>query len=190
MKSILLAFLLGFIAVPAAQATPISYTRLSNGVPVVGQIAATHVYNNPVGAQYYSLFANAGSTVNVVGARLEANYDMAFWLFRGLFADTNDFGGLFAYSSPAFVTIGDDENPANIPGPYGDPNSSFFVSTSGFYTVAVANFVSGDPGPDGLFDYRLTARGISAQNIPAPAVLALLGLGLVVLAYTHRRTKI
>ena len=89
------------------------------------------------------------------------------------------------------MTIGDDENAPNVPGPYGDPNTRFFAGTAGFYTVAVANFVSGDPGSDGLFDYRLVAFGIqnapNVQAVPSPAVLALMGLGLVLMVFAHRR---
>lgn len=185
---------LGFFMTTVTHAIPISYTSLANGVPDTGQISATHTYNNPVGAQYFSLYAATGFMVNVVGARLEGAYDMAFWVFSGLFTDTNDFGGSFTYSTPPFVTIGDDENPANIPGPYGDPNASFFAETAGFYTVAVANFVSGDPGPDGLFDFRLVAYGIESaptvQAVPAPGILAMLGLGLVVMAVARRRKSI
>ena len=191
MKLKLLGISLGFLFTMAVQATPISYTNLANGVPVTGQISATHTYNNPVGAQYYSLYAAAGTMVNVVGARLEGTYDMAFWVFRGLFMDTNDFGGEFSYTAPPFVTIGDDENAPNVPGPYGDPNTRFFAGTAGFYTIAVANFVSGDPGSDGLFDFRLVAFDIqntpNVQAVPAPAVLALMGLGLVLLVFAHRR---
>ena len=50
MKLKLLGISLGFLFTMAVQATPISYTNLANGVPVTGQISATHTYNNPVGA--------------------------------------------------------------------------------------------------------------------------------------------
>jgi PEP-CTERM motif len=186
MKTTLLAALLGLLVATSAHAIPISYNAtLSDGVPVTGQISATNTASAPVGAQYYSFSATAGSMVNVVGDRLEGAFDMAFWIYQGLFVDTNDFGASFSFAGPGFIAFGDDQDAPNIAGPFGDPNITFTAGTTGFYTVAVTNFASGNPGQDGLFDFQLVARGVN--NVPAPGGIALLGLGLAALAAVRRR---
>ncbi len=166
----------------AAAAAPITYNAtLSNGVPVTGTISDTNTASDPVGAQYYRFFANAGSEVTVIGSRLDANYDMAFWLFQGEFADTDEFGGSFDSGDAGYIDFADDEIPH--PGPFGDPQSIFTAATSGFYTVAVTNFASGD-SENGFFSFELVARGI--QNVPEPGSLFLAGLGLLGLAGLRR----
>jgi hypothetical protein len=52
---------------------------------------------------------------------------------------------------------------------------------TGFYTVAVTNFASGlDAGPNGLFEFQLTATGI--QNVPEPASIAVWTMLLLTVA--------
>jgi hypothetical protein len=108
---------------------------------------------------------------------------MSFLIFSGLYGDTNDFApGGFDGLEPGFIAFGDDQDPANIPGPFGDPRSVFLAPVTGFYTVAVTNFLSsaGPPNP-----YTLQAEGISA--IPEPASMLLLGSGISGLIAARRR---
>jgi len=180
-----------FAAQPVA-ASPIVYNSpvpLLDGVPVMGvntQEPENQV--NPVGAEYFAFFANAGSTVTVTGTRLAPHYDMSLLVFAGLFTDTTQFaGGLstdFDANDPGFIDFADDE--IDNPGPFGDPQSIFVAPTTGFYTVAVTNF-SSDAGPPNPFSLQVT--GISA--IPEPASLALFGLvGVVGLCVRKRRKAI
>lgn len=167
-------------------AVPITYTAtLYDGVPVIGSISQPNGQpSNPVGAVYYSFYANVGASVTVTGARLSGPYDMAFWVYSGLYSDTSAFGAGFSTSHPNYIAVGDDQLPPNIPGPFGDPRVFFSAPTTGFYTVAVTNFASSGTPP---YDFRLTATGISSAEIPEPGTWALIGLGLAGLAVLRRR---
>jgi hypothetical protein len=170
-----------------AIAVPITYEdTLSDGVTVAGvnnQPAGEE--SNPVGAEYYRFFANAGSNVTVWGDRLAGHFDMSFWIFQGVYADTSDFGAAFPGAQGAnLIDFGDDDDPPNIAGPFGDPRSVFVAPVTGFYTIAVTNFLSnaGPPNP-----FELTATGI--VNVPEPGTALLIGLGLAGFAFARRRAS-
>ncbi|MGH8592868.1 MAG: hypothetical protein ACREX9_22155 [Gammaproteobacteria bacterium] len=128
----------------AADAIPITYNaQLFDGVPVTGVINQPNGnFSNPVGAEYFSFFANTGSptSVTVDGDRLDGPYDMSFWVFSGLFADTSAFGASFDSLDPGFIDVADDETAPNLPGPFGDPLSIFNAPLTGFYTSCCNQF--------------------------------------------------
>lgn len=165
-------------------AVPIIYTAtLYGGIPVIGSISQPNDEpSNPVGAVYYSFYANAGASVTVTGARLSGPYDMSFYILEGLYSDTDVFNG--DLSSLGYIGAGDDDLPPNIPGPYGDPQVSFSAPSTGFYTVAVTNYASNGTPP---YDFRLTAAGISEAAIPEPGTWTLAALGLLALFSRRRR---
>jgi len=181
MRRILLS-LLFFSALPLC-AVPITYTAaLYDSVPVVGTIYQPNGQpSNPVGAVYYSFYANAGMSVTVTGARLSGPYDMSFWVLPGLFADTDVFGGSLGNLGIAF---GDDQIPPNLPGPFDDPQVTFIAPSTGPYTVAVTNYASNGTPP---YDFQLTATGISEAAIPEPGTVVSAALGLLALFARRRR---
>lgn len=178
--------LIAFFPLLPLSAVPITYTEtLYDGIPVIGTISQPNSEpSNPIGAVYYSFLANAGAVVTVTGARLSGPYDMAFWVFAGLFSDTSAFGAGFDVSHPSFIGFGDDDLPPNIPGPFGDPQVTFIAPSPGFYTVAVTNFASNGAPP---YDFRLTATGISEAAIPEPGTWTLTALGVFALYLRRRR---
>lgn len=183
----LLLSIVGICALAApASAVPIVYSgNLQNGVAVAGvNTQSAGSSSNPIGANYYSFFANAGDNVTVFGDRQAGHYDMSFWVFRGTYTDTNQFGPSFpGLQAGNLIGFGDDQDPPNLPGPFGDPRINFIAPTTGLYTVAVTNFLSssGPPNP-----FTLQVNG----NTPEPASLAVFGLGMLVMGgYGARRVR-
>lgn len=154
-------------AVPA-QALPIVYQgTLAPGVPVTGDVLPDSIDDADT-SDYWRFFGTAGQTVTITGRRLEGDHDPAFYLFAGLFADTDDVN--FAVS----LASGDDELPPALPGPFGDPRVIITLPVTGDYTVVFQDFLSGpDTGDDGLFKYQLVL------TVPEPGTLVLVATGLI-----------
>jgi hypothetical protein len=184
-RGVVTATAVSLLCAAPALAVPIVYDgTLTPGVPFPGvntQIPASpHV---PVGANYISFFANAGDVVNVFGDRQAGHYDMSFWVFQGLFADTSAFGAFFDNFDPGFIVFGDDQDPPNIAGPFGDPNVTFVAPVTGSYTVAVTNFGSTANPPN---PFTLT---FTVSSVPEPASLALWLAAAGAAGYVRCRTR-
>ena len=81
-------------------------------------------------------------------------------------------------SGATLVGTGDDDDPPNVGGPFGDPNYSFAIANTGWYATAVGNFL-GNPG---VGEYNITITG----QTPEPGALSLLALGGLALLRRRR----
>ncbi|MEO7270368.1 MAG: alkaline phosphatase PhoX [Vicinamibacterales bacterium] len=165
----------------AAEAVPITYDgTLTSAVTASGvSTRDPFQFDEPVGADYWRFSAPAGATVLVTGRRTAGHYDMALWVFAGLFTDTDQFAGPFDQFTPGYVARFDDEAAPFVNGPFGDPQGSFRAVAGGLYTVVVTNGLS-DPGSPNAYTLALSA-------VPEPGTVALFGAGLVGVARRLRR---
>ena len=124
----------------------------------------------------------AGTAVSFQIDRLNANFDPAVSIYRGLTsADTSAFNSAGDWGGLSFVGSLDDEGPPFLaPGPNGDPRGSFLLTTPGWYTAAVGGGLSTDAS---TYPYRITMT----QAVPEPAAAALLASGLMLLLTLARR---
>lgn len=163
------------VAAVAAFAVP-AFAQIS----IIGDVTNTTVAGNfgttaPDWADatqyhYYTFTATAGSLVTFSASRTTEALDPTIFIYAGNMGGTA-FDGTNPYNAMnwlgfSFAAFADDE--IDVPGPWGDPSSSFTAGVTGTYTVVVLSNASDTPGPDGL-GYTLTV-------VPAPASLALLGL--------------
>ena len=179
---------IGMAAAAHSEAAPIVYLgSLPNGSPVAGvNTQAPGNDDNPIGADYWLFEATAGANVDIFADRQAGHFDPSFWIFSGMFADTNQFGASFDSGDAGFIDFGDDEDAPNIAGPFGDPHVFFVAPSTGLYTIAVTNFLSnsGPPNP-----YTLQGNNINPSAIPEPASMLLLGSGITGLVAARRRAR-
>jgi hypothetical protein len=163
-----------------AEAVPIVYVgTLQSGVPVTDTVPDGGP-TNPLLADYWQFTLAQDAQVTIIGHRLEGDLDPAFYVFRGTFTDTDQFGGNLGTGPIAELDFADDELSPALPGPFGDPQSVLQLP-AGTYTVA---FVSYSNGPSaGPWGYCLELNGPATecdQQVPMPATLLLLGLGAAI----------
>jgi hypothetical protein len=181
MKRFVAAVLVGALVAPAL-AVPIVYQgTLTAGVPGLGNVplnADGNGNDNPADWQWWNFFATAGDNVDIEVNRLVGTIDPVSQASQNLAPDTNPMTTITGATSPAgtvFMGGGDDNEPPNVPGPFGDPRYGFVAPGTGMYSVVVGNFLGGTAGAPG--DYSITVRGIT----PEPASFALLGIGALAL---------
>ena len=182
MKFFVLAATLALASLNAV-AAPISATNLGNNVVTAGSVADGNF--DSTNAAYFTFFS-AGGNVTVDGSRIDGGLDMGFWIFSGQIADTAHFGAAIDNADPGFVAFRDDEHAPAVPGPFGDPFFSGILA-AGWYTVVVVDVLgNGNTGANQVYDFNLVANGV--RNVPEPMTLGLLGLGLIGVVATRRRS--
>lgn len=150
-------------------AAAISYiSQLLNGHPAAVGLAQWRTIPNSALWDYYYFYGIAGQPVVLEAHRTTWQMDPAITLFFGM---TNDSTGLFPTSSTqpgmTFVAWADDNNgqphgpfPSPQPhwGPFADPRIAIVLPSTGWYTLAVYDFV-GD-WPPALLPYDLLISGV------------------------------
>ncbi|GAB4383479.1 MAG: hypothetical protein Kow0022_03360 [Phycisphaerales bacterium] len=166
----------------AASAVPINYLgTLSSGQVAFGFVtlpADGNGFDNPETWQWWNFFAAAGDFITVDVDRTEAAPDMVSSAFFGLPTDTNPMIDIF--DTPAGATLmafGDDNVDDAFGGPFGDPLYSFTAPSTGWYSVAVGNFLGAGSG-----GYQIVITG----QTPTPGAAAVLGLGGLILSRRRR----
>lgn len=171
------------LAVPA-MGVPITYlATLQSGDTVLGDIplpADGNGWDNPESWDWYRFFAEAGNFVNIEVDRLTGDIDPVSSSFFGEPEDTDPMVTIFDTPAGAvFVASGDDDDPPNVPGPFGDPNYSFNIANTGWYATAVGNYL-GEPNGPGEYDITITGQ------TPEPATISLFALGGLALLRRRR----
>lgn len=143
--------------------------------PLTGSVSVAGRYYSADSALsgYHVITGMEPGTLYVfTAARLEAALDPAMWLFANAhtYEDFLESGTLtndqFISGTIDYLAYADDTVPANIPGPWSDPQATINAPESGIVTAVVTNFASGpEADGDGRFDYELIIEG-GPYNLP------------------------
>lgn len=137
----------------------ISYTDLC-GVSTLNDFAVQNgIYAGPAAYNYYKFYGLAGETVTLSATRVECGMDPVMWLRSGLITDSDDWGTL------TYVAGADDNvsPPASCGATcYADPTIVTTLPTTGWYTLAVTDFISCSSNP---MEFQLNVSGFSCYIV-------------------------
>ncbi|KAA0214658.1 MAG: hypothetical protein DYG94_08090 [Leptolyngbya sp. PLA3] len=177
MKTALVSGLALTLAAGVASADPINYLdTLSDGEVGAGWAVLPTDGNgsdNPETWEWWNFYAVAGDLITIAVNRTSAAPDMVSSAhFAGASLPTDSSPMMTIFDSPAGTTFagsGDDNVDDGFGGPFGDPLYSFSASGTGWYAVAVGNFLGSGSG-----GYTIVITG----QTPTPgSAVALLGVG-------------
>ncbi len=141
--------------------------ELQNNTPTIERISES----NP---DWWSFQASAGDNISLRVDRITSGLDPALILYYRALS-----GHLL------YVAAGDDELPAAVRGPWGDPFIQYNANHTGTYFAKVWSFASADLP---YFDYRITLNGASnPTEVPEPGSLALLAAGIIGLGIYRKK---
>lgn len=169
-------------AATSAQAADVVYAGDLSPAAQTGSAGGySWFFDDGAAIEFWRLFATAGSTVTLQVNRVDGDFDPALSIYSGVTsADTSEFLSYGDWGGLSYIDYLDDENPAAVDGPGGDPFGSFIAPVTGYYTVAVGGSLSADVGP---YAYNISA-------VPEPETALMLGLGLAVVSLLRRRAAV
>lgn len=139
--------------------SPISYAAtLCDNVAVTGTAIRNSIYDSAQWT-YYKFYATAGSFVTVKVTRTGCGIDPAFNVFQGTTTDNEGITTGTAGPDMSYITFNDDDVAATC-GCYADPYVDMNITTTGWYTVAVYDFL----GCEGDITYELVVTGITCDS--------------------------
>ncbi len=181
-----------------ATAAPMSYTGTGGAVPPVGTIglfssSVTVADTGAINDVSISLNEFSHTWIGDIDATLVfddgSNPAITLALFgEGVLGPSNDAGGTYAFADGGTANFVGAGNP--IPSGTYAALGSFSVfdglSAAGTWTLNMNDRTGGDSGTLGSWTLNIDMDEVAAP-VPAPATLALFGLGLVGLGWSRRR---
>ena len=169
------------MAQSGVQAAPITYQgTLQQFMTASGSVGGFSFFDNDAAnSDFWSFSGFAGQLIGIRVARGNPALDPAASLFLGTTtADESQFVYDASFGGMTFLALADDE--IDVMGPFGDPYLTFVLPVTGQYTVVVGGLASDGEGP---FPYTIQLQ------VPLPATLPLLALGLSTLGFSLRRQR-
>lgn len=162
-------------SVGSAQAAAITFDgNLLDGSTQTGSVQPGNNVSNPQGWDFWSFFGNAGDTATVTVRRLVGALDPALGVWFGTEADTSGYTSIFSSGATTpLIAAADDNLAPALPGPFGDPQATFTLANTGFYTVGVSSFASNST--TALLPYSISVQG-SGHDVSVPEPASVLGL--------------